>query len=416
MKLSKGFSLIEVMVILLLVVFLSALSIYTYKHYIEKAISTEAMVSVGAIKDAEEFHKITTGTYVAAEDTEQINERLDLDIVPKYYEYEVVGVTDDNFIIIARRIGADLKEYITAEKLPPRPMVIAMDKSGIIDSGYGQYLGIGGGAGGEIGTTGVGGAGTGGIGGTGGGFGGSTDVGGGAGTGAGGAGTGTAGGETGGGTGIPGGGIPFLGGEEEAVYDPEIREALNLLKDNATNLSLGDTIGYYYELITERNISVIYANPSLYGVEGAIGWWMGPGYGYNTIYVNEDYKTTSPESAIAAVIAHEATHADYDYNPEKWLAIIEERYPDVDTSKIIEDDYLYVYNPETETYEEKPHLRSSVTQEYFAFSNGLETWQELKNGDSDDNQDAWLVYYLQGEDIMRDAIRATSDYSDLPEY
>lgn len=408
MKSVKGLSLIEIVIVIFLITFLSGLSFYVYRHYTEKAISAEAMVSVGAIKDAEELYRVGAGTYVAAEDTEQINERLELDIVPKYYEYEVVGVTDDNFIIIARRIGADLQEYLDAEEVPPRPIVIAMDKSGIIDSGYGQYLGIGGGAGGEIGTTGLGGTGAGGIGSTGGGFGDFPDVGGGAGTGTGV--TGTAGGETGGGTGIPGGGIPFLGGVEPAVYDSEILDALNMLKDNDTDLTLGDTIGYYYELITERNISVIYDDVSKYGATGAIAVWRGPGY--NTIYVNEEYKTKSPESAIAAVIVHEATHADYDYNPEKWLAIIEERYPAVDTSEII-NGYLYVYNPETETFDEKPHLRSSITQEYFAFSNGLETWQELRNGDSDEDQNAWLAEYVQGEDHMRDELKK---YYDLPDY
>ncbi|OGX38812.1 MAG: hypothetical protein A3C36_02745, partial [Omnitrophica WOR_2 bacterium RIFCSPHIGHO2_02_FULL_52_10] len=93
--------------------------------------------------------------------------------------------------------------------------------------------------------------------------------------------------------------------------DTDIQTAINSLNGTTTGQ-------YFYDLIINKKISVIYDNFIKYGHENALGLWRGPQY--NTIYINELLKDLVVAQAIGAIIVHEATHADYTYNPEKVIA------------------------------------------------------------------------------------------------
>jgi len=129
------------------------------------------------------------------------------------------------------------------------------------------------------------------------------------------------------------------------------------------------------------------------GFESAGAWWDGTG-----IYVNEN-QSSAPAAALAALIAHEATHADYYYYPDAWIGITMARHSDLAVADI--------------------HIPgNSYDQEYNAFCNQMSTWLELKGSATDSNNDAWLSYYNQGEAEMRSEIRTVyrSVGIELPEY
>ncbi|HTY44636.1 MAG TPA: type II secretion system protein [Patescibacteria group bacterium] len=386
-----GFSILELVIVLVILSIGAVVGFGVYKIYIEKARSAEAVIDAGHIRRAEEAYKLEKGTYVAAENTEQLNQLLGMDLEPKYYEYRVVDVTDDNFLIIAQRIGKDL-EY---DSSLIGTIVLAMDKSGFVSSSYAPPMG---GTGGIV-TGGGGPAGGSGIGGGGGGPGGGA-----------------------GGGGAPGGGggpgvVNYYGSAVPPVYNADILEALNMLKDIKVTFATGDTGAYYYNLIIDRNINVKYGALD----NTTVAEWMP---GENTIMVNQSLKAEPgwPAAAIACSIIHEATHADYDYNPEKWIQRILERWPTYQgvalTQALITDpkQAILYYNPATQTYEQKPSLYYSITEEYFTNSNEAEAWRELKGSYTQDFEDGKLARFNQGEEAIRAYLRSIPAYAHLPEF
>lgn len=383
MRKNNGFTLIEIMVVLIIIGITAAIAFFMYKKPIEKAKAGEAIIAAGNIRTTQIARKLETGNYVPAENTEKINEVLGLGILSKDFEYRVVGVTDDNFLILAHRVNDDIK----AGKFSPETIVVAMDKDGMVN-----YPGTGGGIGGAGGTGGAGGSG--GTGGSGGGFGGG-GISGGGGGGSGGGGTGGGGdtGDTGGG-GTSGGSasLPQSGGGwsnlaatggSGAAIDSGLQSAVELLKISTTS-------SYAYTLIEAKQITVTFA--ALTG--GAAAEWRS---WLNTILVDNSYKD-GLTSAIAALIAHEATHADYDYYPTFWINTTLSRHPELTAAQI--------------------HIPgNSVNQEYDCFCNQMLAWKELKNG-PDSNNDGWMIVYKQGEDVMRSDIKSTyaAHGINLPDY
>ena len=202
-------------------------------------------------------------------------------------------------------------------------------------------------------------------------------------------GTDTGGSGTGGGGGTGGSGT---GGGGGVTYDSAISRALNLLCDASAG-------AYYCSLIEDKNISVIFDDFSKYGIDNStLAFWAG--IGYNTIFVNSVLKSQSPESAIAAVINHEATHADYSYYPQKWIDETLTKYPGLTTDDIHIDSYPY----------------NSVDQEYNAFATMVSVWGQVKGSSSDLNCDTWTSIYNQGESYMKSQIRSAYSDQGLPEF
>jgi Tfp pilus assembly protein PilE len=410
----SGITLVEIMVAVVITAIILGISFASYKHIVERAKSTEAIVNVDTIRKAEEVHRVQTGSYIAAKDINQINELFNLVIKPKYYDFRIVLPDEDSYIVIAQRLGEDIEAYLAAGQLPPNPIVIAMGESGYVDSGFGIYIGSGTpGPGGSSGTSGSGG--TSGTSGTGssGGTSGSGSSGGTSGT--------TSGGGTGGVVSSPVvARIPVV-----QVYDSDIVGALNMLD--------GSDVGQYaYDLIERKKISVIYddfTKPEykLSSPDNILGfWWFTTdteSSHYNTIFINENLKEEKSESVIASVICHEAVHADYDYNPERRIALTLERHPELTRDDFSIDRYengeeiIYpIYDPESEEYERRVFIRGSLDEEYNAFATDVELWKEIKGTESDWSMDRDLATYEQGEAAFKADLRTRSSYVDLPEY
>jgi prepilin-type N-terminal cleavage/methylation domain-containing protein len=259
----RGFNLIELSVAVAIIAVLAAGVFYSYIHITNKAIKTDAIVSIKAIRDAEKAHKVESGSFVAADNTEEINKLLELSIRPHYYEYRVVNVTDDDFVVIAKRIGRD----IDSNSVNTDSSVIVMNGGGeVLPSG--PYVGGSGGGGGssssgadDSGTTSSGGGVVSGGGSTSGGNGTSgSDPGGGS------SGGGGGGGSSGGGGGADDGADDGGGGGSEE--NASISIALNILQSSASGAD-------EYALIQDEAISVIFDDFTQYGLSSDVMafWW-----------------------------------------------------------------------------------------------------------------------------------------------
>ncbi|MEK7849820.1 MAG: hypothetical protein AAB213_03250 [Candidatus Omnitrophota bacterium] len=180
---TKGFTLIEIAGIIIIISILVALACASYFKVISKSEDTEALTNLAAIRKAELSKYDESGAFVNASDTKDINDKLPSpEIQDKTFRYKIVNATAENFTAIAERIkgGAEYK-----------PIEIAMYADGSLSQTYAPQGGTASGAGGGY------------IGGSGGG--GGSAGGGGFGTGSGGASGGSSGSGSGGSSGGSGG-------------------------------------------------------------------------------------------------------------------------------------------------------------------------------------------------------------------
>jgi len=424
----RGFSLLEILIAVMVVGLVAGFAIQRMSGTVKQSESIEAYVYSGTIKQGQEMHKLMTGDYVALESTEEINEVLNLGLEPKYYDFRVILPEKDKFLIIAQRIGEDIESILSQEDVPDAPTLIVMSEQGIMNSGYQPYItseGIGN-AGANSGSS--GGSSSGGSGGSsfgGGGISGGTSGGGGGGGSSGGSSSGSSGGgtetsnqgngETGtGGSSTTGGGVIIVPVPPPQTIGSNIAAMFALLNGTAAGQ-------YYYDLINRKEISVIFDdfsnNPA---VSGALAFWQGPVI--NTIFVSIDLLGTIPDSAIAAIITHEAVHADYSYNPEKVITETLTRHTELSRTdlSIVRDatgkETLFsIYDPETDSVIQQVFINNSIDEEYSSFANEAELWQEIKGTDIDINQDAGLSFYLQGEATLKSVLRILYSDQNLPE-
>ncbi|MFC1631759.1 hypothetical protein ACFL2I_04305 [Candidatus Omnitrophota bacterium] len=411
----RAVTVMELMIAVAIIAILAGMSLTLYFRSTERAKSAEALININAISQAEQAHNIQTGDYAAADDIGEINELFGLGIVPKFYEYQVLLPDEESFVVVAKRIGVDFDEFLDAGELPPAPMLIAMGQDGLIDSGLGKYIGHG--LGGGAGTTDTGYSGS--SGGSvittapGGGIS-STGSGGGGGTGA----TGSSGGGgTSGDSGSPGGGgdtggtdSPDGGGSgggttaHTTVYDTTISGALNLLQGSATG-------AYYYDLIQAQDITVAFEDFFQYGYDTNVNaFWVSKyndpadvaaaGLEFDKIYLNQWLQSRMPEAAIAALITHEATHADYDYYPDKWIASTLAANPTLTV------DDLHI--------DQSPN--NSIDQETNAHINQVNVWKETKGSNIDMQHDYIEAIYDQSESLLWLYVAITYSGQGLPNY
>ena len=184
-KNNRGFSLIEILIILVVLGVVAAIAVSIYQPILRKSEKAEALLNMEAIRRQLLVKHEEAGTYPAAVDTAAVNQLLMLDVKEHLFSYKIVDATDSTFKIVASRLGPLL------EGLPP--LVVAMGPAGeIVDAAPAGSAG--GGSSGGLPGFGVGGGGAGG-----------------GGSGSGGSGTGL-----GGGSGIIGGGIGGDAGFTEA--------------------------------------------------------------------------------------------------------------------------------------------------------------------------------------------------------
>lgn len=290
-------------------------------------------------------------------------------------------VATDDGQVVSRVVSSQREEVVENEVTPG----LNEEYLGLIASGGGSA----GGSGGAVGAGGGTGTGTGGGSGAGGGSStGSGGSGGGSGGSGGGGGGGGSGGGTGGGTGGGGGGTnPGIGGQVPPTYDSDLASALTILGNSASGVGL-------YNLIINMGIEVVWEDlADSVGAE-----WRG--ILNNKIYINSDSRLTLSEAAIAALIAHEATHADYSYYPQKWIVSTKAAHPELTDADIHITQAPY----------------NSIDQEYNCYKAQVLVWKETKGTNVDTNNDTWTLYYDQGESYMKSQITLAYAGEGLPTY
>ncbi|MFH0838829.1 MAG: prepilin-type N-terminal cleavage/methylation domain-containing protein [Candidatus Omnitrophota bacterium] len=355
MKRKQGFTFIELLIILVILGGMVGIATVVFKGW-QKSKSTLAFMNMGDIRKAEELLKIESGDYAAARGTQEVNRFLDLTIQSKDYDYSVTNVTADSFVVIAENINKDT-ETAGAKFL-------VMGSSGAVSTGAtipaktgtGPDVIIGGGVtGGGLGQTGGTGTGTG-------------DT--------------TDGGDETGKEETPTGWFP-------KIYNSDLTNALNILGGSTQGLD-------EYTLIKNYNIAIEYSDTL---PDGAGALWV-PTYWLdfypddtvvpNTIYVASVLRTLYSEQAIASIIAHEATHADYNYNTEKWVTATMERYG------IERSELFWIEDPVTN----EMILNDTLDQEYNCFVSMAQVWGELRADQNNASLDLIWYEYERGEEYL----------------
>ncbi|MBN1793860.1 MAG: prepilin-type N-terminal cleavage/methylation domain-containing protein [Candidatus Omnitrophica bacterium] len=118
---NRGFTLIEVLIVVIILGILASIAVPQYANSIEKAKTGEAKTNLGSILTGEKLYYLEWESYVNATDMSAINAILDVDISGRYFAYEVCGATDLGFTAIATRNGG-----------PWHGQTITMDQTGAI--------------------------------------------------------------------------------------------------------------------------------------------------------------------------------------------------------------------------------------------------------------------------------------------
>ena len=339
----SGFTLVEILVVLLILAVLGALVIPRILGRLEKAKQAEAFMNLGAIRSSEILLHDLSGKFVAAEDAAEIKSVLGLSIEGLFYNYKIIDATDENFLAVATPMSLVenwLQDY-------------AVDKDGFV--GYNPSSG-GGGYGGSSG------------GGSGGSSGGS--VGGGLGGGSGGS---SGGGSGGGSGGTMGGGTEGLLNQPQITasgpvfsgYADNVQAVLDVLKSSTAALSSPgvQTGAYLAGWLLDQKVDVSFgdAGDGNWGVTKWNATAKAP-------YITLDPELRGNPYAAAMVLAHEGLHA-------VWM---------FDDWSHISSGTPYVYGvPNTGLGNTRNSLwgiptgHDTVDQEYNAFKTGAEVWMDL---------------------------------------
>lgn len=118
----KGFTLLEILIVVIIIGTLAALIIPRMLGQIQKAKETEAVQNLGAIRSAELTLQGLAGQFVAAADEIGIQSALGLTVGGGAYRYKIIDATAENFLAIATPLDV-LNNWLQE---------IVMDKDGFV--------------------------------------------------------------------------------------------------------------------------------------------------------------------------------------------------------------------------------------------------------------------------------------------
>ncbi len=103
MEYSKGFTLVELIIVIVIVGILSIVAVPVYKGYTKKAMGTEAKALLGSIMTAEKVYLAEYGHYKFVEDIVNYDKDLDIDTRSnKYFTgWGTLGSIELNAILVA---------------------------------------------------------------------------------------------------------------------------------------------------------------------------------------------------------------------------------------------------------------------------------------------------------------------------
>ena len=99
---NKGFTLLEIVIVIIIIGVLAGLALPQYVGYVERTRAAEAMNAIGAIKVAETDYKLRTGSYKYCANNVDVNTHLGVMLSTRYWNY-VANYSGDDLTITATR-------------------------------------------------------------------------------------------------------------------------------------------------------------------------------------------------------------------------------------------------------------------------------------------------------------------------
>ena len=120
MKNKKGFTLVELVIVIVIVGILSVISVPIYRGYVEKAMMTEGKVLIGAIAKAELAYHVEHGYFLNTGGWTSYSSELDIDTNANKYFYEFYAQSGSyggvganaNFSAAINKSATDYDEYV----------------------------------------------------------------------------------------------------------------------------------------------------------------------------------------------------------------------------------------------------------------------------------------------------------------
>ena len=107
MKNKKGFTLLEIMIVIVIIGILSTLGISQYIPARERAFGKEAIANLKLIRAAEKIYYMELGTYYGPQNNVTfINTNLKLQLVETNWDYNIESANATSFTAIADRQGS----------------------------------------------------------------------------------------------------------------------------------------------------------------------------------------------------------------------------------------------------------------------------------------------------------------------
>lgn len=102
----RGFTLLELLMVVIVLGVLAALMLPQYQGFVEKARAAEGINTIGAIKSGEALYKMENGSYVDCADAAAISTNLGVTVPPAanaLWTYAVSGAGAATYVVTATR-------------------------------------------------------------------------------------------------------------------------------------------------------------------------------------------------------------------------------------------------------------------------------------------------------------------------
>lgn len=111
----SGFTMLELLMVVIIIGILATLALPQYMSFIEKARATEAINTMGAIRTAENLAKLELGSYTA--DATNLSISFPTAGSATYWTYGLSGASDTGFVVTATRTSKKVAAGIAGQTI-----------------------------------------------------------------------------------------------------------------------------------------------------------------------------------------------------------------------------------------------------------------------------------------------------------